>query len=70
MPLWGDKEKVKMHKNYSQLSLNERRTIYKLLEVGKSKTDIAHQIGRHRSTIFREVRRNSFYLAEDQRCNG
>ncbi|PCJ97888.1 MAG: IS30 family transposase, partial [Zetaproteobacteria bacterium] len=55
-----------MHKNYSQLSLNERRTIYKLLEVGKSKTDIAHQIGRHRSTIFREVRRNSFYLAEDQ----
>ena len=59
-----------MHRNYSQLSLNERRTIYKLLEFGKSKTDIAHQIGRHRSTIFREVRRNSFYLAEDQRCNG
>ena len=26
-----------MHKNYNQLSLNERRTIYKLLEVGKSK---------------------------------
>ena len=59
-----------MHKNYSQLSLDERRTIYKLLEAGRSKTSIADYLGRHRATIFREVRRNSFYLAEDQRCNG
>jgi IS30 family transposase len=59
-----------MPKNYSQLSLDERRTIYKLLEAGRSKTSIANYLGRHRATIFREVRRNSFYLAEDQRCNG
>jgi len=30
-----------MSKNYSQLSLDERRTIYKLLESGRSKTSIA-----------------------------
>jgi len=59
-----------MPKNYSQLSLDERRTIYKLLEAGRSKTQIANYLGRHRATIFREVRRNTFYLAEDQRCNG
>lgn len=50
-----------MSKNYSQLSLDERRTIYKLLESGRSKTSIAEYLGRHRATIFREVRRNSFY---------
>ncbi len=61
MPYSGYKEKVEMSKNYSQLSLDERRTIYKLLESGRSKTSIAEYLGRHRATIFREVRRNSFY---------
>lgn len=59
-----------MNKKYCHLSLDERRTIYKLLETNISKTEIAQRLGRHRSTVFREVRRNSFYLAEDQRCNG
>lgn len=47
--------------NYSQLSLDERRTIYKLLEAGRSKTDIAAYLGRHRSTIFREIQRNTYW---------
>ena len=50
-----------MSKNYSQLSLDERRTIYKHLESGRSKTEIANYLGRHRATIFREIQRNSFY---------
>ena len=48
-------------KSYSQLGLDERRTIYKLLEAGRSKTAIAVYLGRHRSTIFREIQRNTFY---------
>ena len=59
-----------MSQNYCHLSLDERRTIFNLLGKNISKTEIAQILGRHRSTIFREVRRNSFYLAEDQRCNG
>ena len=59
-----------MNKKYCHLSLDERRTIYKLLESNISKTEIAQRLGRHRSTVFREIRRNSFYLADDQRCNG
>ena len=47
--------------NYTQLCLEERRTIYKLLEAGRSKTDIAARLGRHRSTVFREIQRNTFY---------
>lgn len=50
-----------MSKKYDQLSLDERRTIYKLLEAGKSKNSIAEYLGRHRSTIFREVHRNTVY---------
>jgi IS30 family transposase len=53
-----------MPNNYSQLSLDERRTIYKLLEAGRSKTSIANYLGRHRATIFREV--NHLYQVEDQ----
>lgn len=50
-----------MSKNYSQMSMAERRSIYKLLGIGKSKTEIAEHLGRHRSTIFREIQRNSHY---------
>jgi IS30 family transposase len=59
-----------MSQNYCHLSLDERRTIFNLLGKNISKTEISQILGRHRSTVFREVRRNSFYLAEDQRCNG
>jgi len=53
-----------MSKNYSQLNLDERRIIYKLFEAGKSKTEIANHLGRHRSTIFREFQRNTTYHEE------
>lgn len=58
-----------MHEHYCQLSLDERRSICKYLEAGLSKTEIARRLGRHRSTIFREVQRNS-YFDEDKIYNG
>ncbi len=47
--------------NYHQITQNERYTISTLRRQGYSPRDIAKYLGRHRSTIYREVRRN--------RCN-
>lgn len=58
-----------MSQNYSQLSMDQRRTIFKLLEAGRSKTEIANHIGRHRSTVFREIHRNT-YLHKDAFLRG
>ncbi len=52
-------------KKYQQLSLRERRRIHALLDTGISVSVIAQRLCRNRSTIYREVRRNSdgkFYL--------
>jgi IS30 family transposase len=40
------------------LTSAERRILYGLCKKGKSKTEIAELMGRHRSTIYRELRRN------------
>ena len=48
-----------MEKHYSQISLEERCEIYRLRADGISQTRIAHMLGRHRSTIGGELRRNS-----------
>ncbi len=45
--------------NYSQISKNERESIFLLLEEWKSRSDIWLLLGRHRSTIGREIERNS-----------
>ncbi len=50
-----------MSKYYSQLDLNERRQLYFGLEAKKSVSEIARSLGRHRSTIYRELDRNTFY---------
>jgi len=47
---------------YQQLTLDERVLISYLLKQGLNVSDIARQLGRHRSTISRELRRN--------RCDG
>jgi IS30 family transposase len=41
------------------LTFPEREFLYRLKKKGKSKTEIAELMGRHRSTIYREVKRNS-----------
>lgn len=43
---------------YNHLGLDERRTIYRMLEAGKSVSAIAEQLARHPSTIYREISRN------------
>lgn len=48
-----------MGSHYSQLSLDERIDIYRLLKSGRSCRSIAAAIGRAASTISREIRRNS-----------
>lgn len=49
-----------MGKVYQQLSLSERRKIYFWREEKKSVDEIAALLGRHRSTIYRELQRNYF----------
>lgn len=43
----------------SHLTFEERRILYRLKKKGKSKTEIAELMGRHRSTIGRELSRNT-----------
>lgn len=55
---------------YKQLSLEERRKI-EILRAAKASVDvIAERLGRDRSTIFRELRRNHFTDAEMQKVVG
>ncbi len=48
-----------MGKSYGQLSLNERIEIYRLHEAGISHRRIGEAIGRHHTTVGRELGRNS-----------
>jgi IS30 family transposase len=49
-----------MGRKYGHLSLEERRRIERWRQANVSATTIARTLGRHRSTIFRELRRNHF----------
>jgi IS30 family transposase len=45
-------------KSYQQLAYEQRYQIYFMLKMGFNQTDIAKEVGVHRSTISRELRRN------------
>jgi IS30 family transposase len=49
-----------MGRRYTQLSLAERRTIYRMLGDGRSVAAVAERLGRHHSTIYRERARNAW----------
>lgn len=49
-----------MRRTYSQIDMDERRRIARWRAAGLSVTVIAETLGRHRSTIFRELKRNAF----------
>lgn len=49
-----------MGRSYMQLSVGERRRIERWRAARVSPTEMARVLGRHRSTIFRELRRNHF----------
>jgi len=53
---------VVMHKHYRHLLLSERGKIMFMSRWGKSISQIARELGWHKSTISRELRRNKDYL--------
>jgi transposase, IS30 family len=58
-----------MSVSYHHLDLKERREIYKGLDAKRSASEIARHLGRHRSTIYRELQRNTTWH-EDHFLNG
>src|SRR5690606_5910136 len=59
-----------MKRTYSQIDLDERRKIERWRHAGVSVEIIAEKLGRHRSTIFRELKRNAFEDAEMPELGG
>ena len=55
---------------HTELGLRERRTIEDMLNAKMSVDKIAAEIGRHRSTVFREIKRNRFVDDELPKLNG
>src|SRR5215204_3196515 len=49
-----------MARTYSQLDLDQRRTLFRLVEARRPVGEMAERLGRHRSTIYRELGRNRF----------
>jgi transposase, IS30 family len=49
-----------MAQTYRQLGLDQRRTLFRLVEARRPIGEIATQLGRHPSTIYRELGRNRF----------
>ena len=47
-----------MGQKYRQLTLDKRERLYELSQQNFHKNDIAEILGCHRSTIYREIRRN------------
>jgi IS30 family transposase len=56
-----------MPRAYHQLTLDERRMIFRLLGAKVSINRVAQELGRHRSTIHREIRRNLFREVKEYR---
>ncbi|TYB90935.1 helix-turn-helix domain-containing protein, partial [Oceaniovalibus sp. ACAM 378] len=55
---------------HTELGLRERRTIEDMLNAKMSVDKIAAEIGRHRSTVFREIKRNRYIDDELPKLNG
>jgi len=45
--------------SYSQLTYEQRYLIYKFIKIGYQQTEIAEIVGVHKSTISRELKRNT-----------
>ena len=52
------KEREALMRNYNQLTQTERYQIYALRKANKNPTEISRVLGRHKSTIYRELKRN------------
>lgn len=49
-----------MSECYQQLTLADRRLLHRFVEQKLAVNEMARRLGRHRSTIYREIRRNTF----------
>lgn len=56
-----------MEGTYRHFTLEERRTLFRLLNARLPIEEIARQLGRHRSTIYRERARNRFREVKEYR---
>jgi IS30 family transposase len=59
-----------MTRTYSQIDMDERRRIARWRMAGISIEIIAEKLGRHRSTIFREIKRNTLVDPQMPDLNG
>jgi IS30 family transposase len=57
-----------MEGTYRHFALGERRTLFRLLNAKPPINEIAAQLGRHRSTIYREIARNEFREVKQDRA--
>ncbi len=55
---------------HTELDLRERRAIEAMLDAKVPVSKIAAEIGRHRSTVHREIKRNRFVDDELPQLNG
>ena len=55
---------------HTELDLHERRAIEDMLNARMPVSKIAVEIGRHRSTIYRDIKRNGFVDDELPQLNG
>ena len=55
--------------SYKHFTRDQRVELYALLKAGISKIQIAKQLGLHRSTIWREIKRNSKEKRYDPRIS-
>lgn len=53
-----------MSRCYTQITLADRRRLQQLMTAKVSINEVARLLGRHRSTIYREIRRNTFHDRE------
>ena len=51
-----------MRVSHTELTLRERRTIEDMLYAKMSVREIASEIGRHCSTVYRDLKRNGFAI--------
>ena len=53
-----------MSRCYTQITLADRRRLHHLVAAKVPVNEMARQLGRHRSTIYREIKRNTFHDRE------
>ena len=59
-----------MSRSYSHFTLADRRRLHRLIEQKVPINEMARLLGRHRSTIFREIKRNTFVDPQMPYLNG